>query len=215
MNIFDIHSHHHPAEVGSAIVQLTPDEFSPSPGQFYSIGLHPWQIGADWRAQMARIAVMALYPRVLLIGETGIDKKNGQVSMECQIEVFREHIKLSEMLHKPVVVHCVKAIDELLAVRKQMKANQPWVLHGFRGGVEQWRQLKRAGISVSIGEHYDVELVREIGLPGIILESDASCAMERVYAQVSADMQVNESDLRFHVCRNIRNVLDGGDVWPF
>ena len=60
------------------------------------------------------------------------------------MEVFREHVKLSEMLRKPLIVHCVKAVDELLAIRKEMGVTHPWVLHGYRGGPEQAEQLRRA-----------------------------------------------------------------------
>ena len=70
--IYDIHTHHHPALPGEAIVQLTPDAFCPQPGHFYSVGLHPWNIRNDWRTQMAGLLVRALHPQVVMIGETGL-----------------------------------------------------------------------------------------------------------------------------------------------
>ena len=207
MNICDLHTHHHPVEPGSAIVQLSLTDFIPLPGHYYSVGLHPWYIADDWRVQMAKLAVLALHPQVVMIGEAGMDKKNGSAPLEVQMEVFRLHVALSEMLHKPLIVHCVKAMDELLAIRKEMRTTQPWVLHGFRGGVEQWHQLSRAGVLVSLGRYYDADLVKQLPLSQLLLESDDRYTIDAVYWQVASDVNVNISELRTHVCCHIRNLL--------
>ena len=208
MNICDLHTHHHPAEPGSAIVQLSLIDFIPLPGHYYSVGLHPWYIADDWRVQMAKLAVLALHPQVVMIGEAGMDKKNGSAPLEVQMEVFRLHVALSEMLYKPLIVHCVKAMDELLAIRKEMRTTQPWVLHGFRGGVEQWHQLSRAGVLVSLGRYYDADLVKQLPLSQLLLESDDSYTIDAVYGQVASDVNVNISELRTHVCCHIRHLIE-------
>lgn len=205
--IYDIHTHHHPNNPGEAIVQFTPDTFAPQLGHLYSVGLHPWEIRADWRVQMARMLVIALHPQVAMIGEAGMDKKNGAAPLEQQIEVFREHVRLSELVRKPLIVHCVKAIDELLAIRKEMKATLPWVFHGFRGGVEQWKQLTRAGIYVSIGECHDRALLKEIPLTQLFLESDVTGDITTTYRLVSEGTGINSSTLVQHVATNIHTLL--------
>lgn len=205
--IRDLHTHHHPAALGEAIVQLTPDAFTPQQGHFYSIGLHPWDIHDDWRTQMAKLLIMALHPQVTMIGETGLDKKNGSAPLELQMEVFREHIHLSELIHKPLIIHCVKAIDELLAIRKEMKATQPWVLHGFRGGVEQWKQLTRLGLYTSIGQRYDEALIKTIPLTHLLLESDDTGDIDAVYQHVSHDTGIDCATLTQHAATNIYNLL--------
>ena len=205
--IHDIHTHHHPATPGTAIVQLTPDAFSPQPEHFYSVGLHPWAIGDDWRTQMAQLLVMALHTHVLMIGETGLDKKNSPASMETQLEVFREHIRLSELIRKPLIVHCVKAFDELLAIRKETKATLPWIVHGFRGGVEQWKQLSRAGLHVSLGKHYDTELIKQLPLHQLLLESDDTTELDTVYDRASHDTGISIPELHAHVGNNFLRLL--------
>ncbi len=198
--IYDIHTHHHPATPGEAIVQLTPDAFFPQPGHFYSVGLHPWDIAADWRVVMAKMLVMALHPQVVMIGEAGLDKKNGTAPLELQIEVFREHVRLSELTRKPLIIHCVKAVDEVLAIRKEMKAKQSWIFHGFRGGVEQWQQLERTrGLHVSIGAHHDQTFIKEIPLSRLLLESDDRGDIDTLYNLVSESKGVEEHELRSHV----------------
>ena len=205
--IYDIHTHHHPAVPGTAVVQLTPDAFSPLPEHFYSVGLHPWDISNDWRTQMAKLLVMALHTHVLMIGETGLDKKNSPASMETQLEVFREHIRLSELIRKPLIVHCVKAFDELLATRKETKATLPWIVHGFRGGVEQWQQLSRAGLHVSLGKHYDTELIKQLPLHQLLLESDDTTELDTVYDRASHDTGISIPELRAHVGNNLLRLL--------
>ena len=201
--IHDIHTHHHPNTPGTAIVQLVPDAFSLQPKHYYSVGLHPWSIGEDWKTQMAQAAVIALHPQVLMIGETGLDKKNGNAPIELQKEVFREHIRLSELLHKPLIIHCVKAIDEILAIRKETRATRPWILHGFRGGIEQWEQLSRAGLYVSIGHQYNTEFIKQLPLQHLFIESDDTMKIGSVYHQVGQDTGITIPELEYLVENNI------------
>ena len=205
--IYDVHTHHLPSTPGEAIVQLTPDTPTLLPGHLYSVGLHPWNIRDDWHTQMAKLLVMALHTHVLMIGETGLDKKNSPASMEVQMEVFREHVHLSELIRKPLIVHCVKAFDELLSIRKEMKATLPWVIHGFRGGVEQWQQLTRAGLLVSIGKHYDPTLIKELAPSQLLIESDDTTELDTIYNNVSSDTGFSVTDLRQHVANNTYHLL--------
>jgi TatD DNase family protein len=205
--IYDLHTHHHPDNPGEAIVQLPLNAFHLRRGHFYSVGLHPWDIGSDWRTQMAGLLVKALHPQVVMIGEAGIDKKKSLVSVEVQMEVFREHVRLSELVRKPLVVHCVKGIDEVLFIRKEMRATLPWVIHGFRGGIEQWQQLTRAGVYVSIGGHYQEELVRELPLSQLFIESDELGDSAIAYGLVSETKQMDSLELSQHVAKNIYGLL--------
>lgn len=205
--IYDIHTHRHPATPGTAIVQLTPDAFYPQPGHLYSIGLHPWDIRSDWRTQMAKLLVMALHPQVLMIGEAGMDKKNGTAPLDLQMEVFREHVRLSELTHKPLIIHCVKAIDELLALRKETKATLPWIIHGFRGNVEQWHQLTRAGLHVSIGNRHDATLAQELTPQHLLLESDDLGDIDTTYQLVNEATGLDIPTLAHHVTDNILQIM--------
>lgn len=201
--IYDIHTHDLPEVPGTAIVQLTPAERCFYPGHFYSVSLHPWDIHEDWKVQMAQVAVMAMHPHVLAIGEAGLDKKKSPVSMELQMDVFREHVSLSETLHKPLIVHCVKAIDELLAIRKEMNVEHPWVLHGYRGGPEQAEQLRRAGVYVSFGLNYHIDALLDTPCKYLLMESDVNGDVDLLYKLASEDMEADEQSLRRVVANNI------------
>lgn len=132
-----------------------------------SVGLHPWRVGADWREKVALVRSAALSDRVWAIGECGLDKVRGG-SFSLQQEAFRAQMLLAEELQKPVVIHCVKAFDELLALRQELvrtaqKAGhqpQPWVVHGFRGNPHQAKQLMTKGLLFSFGHQYNLETLR-------------------------------------------------------
>ena len=215
MNIYDIHTHHLPGETGTAIVQLTPEDICLRPEHRYSVGLHPWDITSDWRVQMAKLHVMALHPQVLMIGEAGIDKVHSSAPLELQIEVMREHIQLSELVRKPLIIHCVKGVDELLALRKEAHATLPWILHGYRGGVEQWHQLSRAGIWISIGLHYNEQLIHTLPTDQLLIESDDTTAIDSIYEQIATATGFEVSALRHHVSDNIHHILDSSILPPF
>lgn len=206
--IYDLHTHHYPGSPNTAIVQLTPDSPSPQFGHYYSVGLHPWSISENWRTQMAKVAVIALHPQVLMLGEAGLDKKNGTAAIELQMEVLREHVKLSELLHKPLIIHCVKAFDEILSIRKETKATQPWIIHGFRGGIEQWKQLSHAGIYVSIGHHYNAELIKQLPLQHLLIESDETTEIDSVYEHISHDTSISTLELKQIAGNNILHLFD-------
>ena len=201
--IYDIHTHDFPEVPGTAIVQLIPAGYCMYPGHVYSVDLHPWDIQDDWKAQMAKVAVMAMHPHVLAIGEAGLDKKKSPVPMGIQMDVFREHVRLSEMLHKPLIVHCVKAIDELLAIRKEMGVKHPWVLHGYRGGPNQAEQLRRAGIYVSLGLDYNTDTLLNMPFKYLLFESDTYGDVSVLYNLTSEDMDAKEESVRSLVAKNI------------
>lgn len=213
--IYDIHTHELPAVPGEAVVQLTPAGCALRPGHLYSASLHPWDIRDDWKVQMARVAVQSMHPRVVAIGEAGIDKKNSPVPVEVQMEVFREHVKLSETLGKPLIVHCVKATDEILYVRKEMNVAHPWVLHGYRGGPEQAGQLRKRGVYVSFGRHYNADALLATPSEHLLLESDIHGSVDEVYRLVCQGLEVEENSLRRVVALNMMQILHSHHESPF
>lgn len=85
-----------------------------------------------------------------MIGECGLDKCCN-TPWAVQMEVFVSQIEIAEELGKPLVIHCVRAFNELMELRKTHKQT-PWVVHGFTGSTELYNQLLKAEIEVSFGE---------------------------------------------------------------
>lgn len=132
-----------------------------------SVGIHPWHINDDWHDAIDRISDLATHDEVWAIGECGLDKLRGP-HMDVQIDVMRAHISLAENVGKPLVIHCVKAFDQLLQLHKETaewckatkREPQPWVIHGFRGKPEQAKQLVAKGLYMSFGHQYNIESLR-------------------------------------------------------
>lgn len=177
MKLFDTHTHYlrHDAWVNRAPGDIL------EPGYTYSVGVHPWDAGSfDLRA----LEEAARHDCVKAIGETGLDTLRGP-SLDIQESVFREHVRLSEMFGKPLIIHCVKAFDRLMALKKEIKPMQPWIIHGFRGKPQQAGQLLRAGFHLSLGPNFNPETARVIPSDRLHIETDDSpVALEEVASAV-------------------------------
>lgn len=148
--ITDVHTHRR-APAPGRIVNIDPSgPFAPLlPGQTYSAGIHPWC--ADRADMFGEVERLAACPEVVAIGETGLDKRRGP-SLDIQIPLFRRHIELAESVRKPLIVHCVGAWQELLALPRPRVMT---IIHGFRGKPELARQLTAAGFFLSLGARYN------------------------------------------------------------
>ena len=121
----------------------------------YSAGLHPWNTAdTDTEVLWQGVCKWAHHPQIVAIGECGLDKLRG-ASIDVQTTWLERHIMLSEALRKPLTLHCVKAFDEIIALKKRLTPTQQWTIHGFRGKPEQARQLIAQGFHLSFGKHYN------------------------------------------------------------
>ena len=150
----DIHTH--TTRTNDDLLQIVNlDLNQPCPEQgFYSYGIHPWEADkTDFLMETAlqRLEEKLNNPNVLALGEAGLDKMH-KASFERQIELFEQQIELSEALQKPMILHDVRSHNEIIALRKKHKAQQPWILHGFSGTEQDIKQLVGQGIYLSVGE---------------------------------------------------------------
>lgn len=163
----DVHTHNLQAGA-DAIINLPIDSEIPAEGS-YSIGIHPWD--ADSNIDWARLRLKASNPCVVAIGETGLDKLRG-APMPIQEEVFVAHVRLSEELGKPLIIHAVGTYNRLIELRKKLHPTQAWLIHGFRGKPELARQLVRAGFEISLGSKYNPGVPDAIPFERLHHESD-------------------------------------------
>ena len=170
-------------------------------GVALSVGLHPWDVASDWQERVEKVRFMAASDRVWTIGECGLDKVRGGAFSQ-QMEAFRAQVALAEELEKPMVIHCVKAFDELLALRRELleqhrregRGVQPWVVHGFRGKPEQAKQLMAKGLLLSFGHHYHVETLRFVfttSCPFYLETDDSPFSVRQIYGQVARHLDVD------------------------
>ena len=96
----DIHTHRSMEADGFRIINCSPDAFAPCPGQWYSVGIHPWSLRGDIPQEVwERLQAAVTHPQVLAIGEAGLDKLT-DASMALQETVFIRQAKMADAVGK-------------------------------------------------------------------------------------------------------------------
>ena len=208
--ILDIHTHRREADSeGKSVINYKQLVGAPLlEGYYYSIGIHPWELTmANVEEQLIFMINQLPDKRIVAIGECGLDKLT-EISMEFQRVAFIMQITLSEQYGLPLIIHCVKAMDEMLAVKKRFRPIQPWIWHGFRGKPEQATQLLKQGFYLSLGEHYPDETMKLIPDDRLFLETDeSSLDIEDILRRAAEVRGVGVEALRETIHRNIQNVF--------
>jgi TatD DNase family protein len=202
----DIHTHYAlPTKATFQVVTLMAHEnVQPDnlPGRTYTAGIHPWYLNNDNHYQLLEfIQHVAGNSNLAAIGEAGFDKLRGP-SMELQRSAFEEQAVIAGKHRKPLVIHCVKAWDELLASHRNLKPETTWLVHGFRGKKELATQLLSKGMYISLWFDFvlrpeSAELIRFLPRDRIFLETDgAGVDIREIYRKVSGDLAIPEDELK-------------------
>ncbi len=97
-----------------------------------SAGVHPDEQGDDHEATLDELLAMALHPKVVAIGETGLDYYRLPEPLDWQRERFRTHIRAAKLSGKPLVIHTRNShADTLRIMREEDAATVGGVMHCF------------------------------------------------------------------------------------
>ncbi len=178
------------------------------PGIAYTFGIHPWFLNEENHKELIAIVEETVSSTdIIAIGEAGFDRLKGP-SAELQRIVFEEQVMLSEKTCKPLVIHCVKAWDDLLSVKKRLKPAMPWLVHGFRGNVELASQLLSKGMYLSIWFDFVLrpesgQLLKNLPLNRMFLETDgADVDIRAIYEKVARDRDIKVDELKSIILNN-------------
>ncbi len=208
MDYYDIHTHQRPIHgediaIVNKIVGPT-EEMRPDPlpdTAIRSYGIHPWYI-YNVRRQMERLRDLASGPGVVAIGEAGLDTLAGS-SMDLQKEAFRAQANLAEELHKPLIIHCVRAWADLIAYKKALKPGMPWIIHGFRGKGELASQLAHLGFYLSFGDRFHASALHAAWPGALFLETDdRPIDIRDIYQDAAKALDIPEEKLREQIAAN-------------
>jgi TatD DNase family protein len=170
---------------------------------FYSIGIHPWHTeNIDIAAESEKISSKAHLNNVVAIGECGIDKLKG-ADLQSQIKIFELHVAIAEKANKPIIIHCVKAFDEIIEVKRRSKPKVSWIIHGFRQSPELAKQLINEGFILSFGEKALLNEQLAQSLASLLthntffLETDngESSSIIELYKNISELLGISENNL--------------------
>ncbi len=150
---------------------------------FATVGIHPHEASAVTPAVIEEITRLAHSPKVVAIGETGLDYHYDNSPRPVQQDGFRQFVALARQLRLPLVVHLRDAYDDALAIlRDEHAAEVGGVIHCFSGD----RQVARAFLD--LGFH--------LSFSGIVTFKNAD-ELRAVTAMTPADRLLVETDAPF------------------
>lgn len=145
-----------------------------------AMGLHPTEVGADYRQDLERIASRLDDWQFVAIGEIGIDKYWDTTFIAEQKEAFAEQVGWAIDRDLPIIIHCRDGLDEVLEVFDRFDRLPRGVFHSFGGTVEDVRRIRRYGDFyfgingiVTFKRSQVPQVLPEIGLQRILLETDS------------------------------------------
>ncbi|MDX6182977.1 TatD family hydrolase [Flavobacterium sp. Fl-77] len=214
MDFFNFHTHRFTNQL--LILELVnqyPHEFD-STIPFYSIGIHPWYIVENRIDEDLKIIEEKLQTEnCLAVGECGIDKRI-EIPLEQQMKVFEKQLALAEKYQKPVVIHCVAAFQEVIAIKKKMKISVPMIVHGFSKNNQVAQQLIKEGFYISFGKYLlrnpDLKTVfQKVPIDRFFLETDTiDESIEQVYELASEYKNITIRELKDIIASNFRKVFE-------
>ncbi len=146
-----------------------------------AMGLHPTSVEADYREQLDRTYTLLQSGDYCAIGEIGLDLYWDKTYIKEQKEVFATQIGWAVERDLPVIIHCRDAFAEILDLLKSGAIPAfRGVFHSFTGTADEVRQLRQTGDYyfgingiVTFKNARLEEMVKEVGLDRILLETDA------------------------------------------
>ncbi len=153
----DIHTHHfsHHDELIS-LRSLDVNEYLKQNDLIDSactLGLHPWYLqSSEIQNNLTVLESLLSNKTIYAIGECGLDKVV-DVDYNLQINVFKSQILLSEKYQLPLIIHQVKAHEDIIKINREVNPSQPWIIHGMRLKWNIAKELLNAGMYLSFGHH--------------------------------------------------------------
>lgn len=207
--ILDFHTHRQDA--AAALIAVDPQEFDPSAGLYYAVGYHPWHdVGSLTSEDFALLERYARHPQVLAVGETGMDALRGG-SLDVQADVFVRHLQVAREVGKPVVVHCVRTAQQIIAARRRALLDDvPLAIHGMRSNEHVARMLLDAGCYLSFGPRFNPRAVQVTPLERLLIETDEdSASIDEVAARVASALDLPADQVKQAAAGNAQRLLNG------
>lgn len=173
--------------------------------KLFTIGMHPWWTESrPDQAQKASLRQLLSQPACLAMGEMGLDNLKGP-ALSLQMEILSDLLEIAAEMQKPVIIHCVRAFDQLIQLKKAFPSIHNWCIHGYGRHAQLAKQLTREGFYLSLmpgfPDHKYAEIIKTIPLDRFFLETDSmpDVAIDEIYFRIS---KIMGWDLE-HLCSQI------------
>ncbi len=175
-------------------IEYPPDDID---NGYYSVGFHPYNIGKmDERDTLAKVRLATGNPNIFAIGEIGLDKSI-EPPFEDQMRIFKHQVEIAELADLPVILHVVKAFNEMIEFMKSHNPSVPMIIHGYNGSREMAEELVNAGFLISFGE----AIAREHSK---IIEALLSVPVEKLFLETDeGDLDIREL---YHTAAEVKGI---------
>ena len=213
----NIHGHRQASSIEEwVMMNLMAKDFPPEDIEngYYSVGFHPYNVGkANEQETLDRVRKAVEHPRVLAIGEIGLDKSI-EAPMEEQLRIFEKQVKIAESAGLPVMLHVVRSFNEMVGYMKAQQPVVPMIIHGYNGSAEMADELVKAGFLISFGEAISrehskiIEALQRVPVEKMFLETDEGDMDIRELYQFAAEVKgISVDHLRVQIFENARTHL--------
>ena len=113
---------------------------------YSTVGVHPHEAS---NADLARIRAFATHPKVLAVGEIGLDYHYDFSPRDVQRQVFADQLEIAAVAHKPIVIHTREAWADTMAALRGWRGSG--IMHCFTGTPEQAREALDLGFHLAFG----------------------------------------------------------------
>ncbi|MBP9217770.1 MAG: TatD family hydrolase [Sterolibacterium sp.] len=183
-------------------------------GIFAAVGVHPDTDEAAREPDVATLVELAQHPKVVAIGETGLDYYRLTGDLEWQRERFRVHIRAARQVGKPLIIHTRSAAEDTLRLMREERADEVGgVMHCFTESQAVADEALALGFHISFSGIVTFknalalkEVARQVPLDRLLIETDAP-----YLAPVPYRGKLNEPSYVVHVAEEISR-LRGLDV---
>lgn len=207
----DIHTHR-ANNTNPAIINAT-DEYEKLDAKlFYSVGIHPCSVeNSELESRLMRLEKVVIEPNVLAIGECGLDRHCG-TDFETQKKIFNRQVEMANEIKKPLIIHCVRAHEDLLLMLRKQKCKVPVLIHGFNNKLSIAKKYLESGYYLSFGtsifNEAQSDVIKSTSPDQLFFETDNSeMDIESIYKRGSKLLEMEISDLMLQIEKNATNLL--------
>lgn len=175
-----------------------------------AVGIHPTAAGNATPQDVFRLEEMLGHPRVVAVGETGLDYHHDESTPEQQKHMFRRHLELSAEHDLPVIVHARKADEDTLEMLQAADGPLTGVRHCFDGSLQVAEEFLDVGLYISFtalltrGGHKKLKTAaRHAPEDRILVETD--CPYMK---PAGVDAEMNEPSLITHTVEKLASLRE-------
>ncbi|MCW3086569.1 MAG: hydrolase TatD [Bacteroidetes bacterium] len=213
VKFINIHTHHEEKDAVS-ILNIFTDVSKITEHKAVSTGIHPWQVQQeDVQQNLTALRANATHAHVKAIGECGLDRL-ATADLALQTIIFSEQIKIAEAVKKPLIIHCVKAFDELIRIKKEQKIMVPMIVHGYNNNAIIADQLLQNGFMLSFGKALLQEnsnaqkMIKTVDCTNFFLETDDSeISISVIYEKAAGLKNISVEELKEKMMLNFKRLF--------